>query len=633
MKFMKLGSKPDSFQTNGDEVRFVATELATDIIVNVGDVKFYLHKFPLLSKSSLLQKLVTTTNDEAHDEIDISDIPGGADAFEICAKFCYGMTVTLNAYNVIAARCAAEYLEMSEATEKGNLIYKIEVFLTSSIFRSWKDSIIVLQTAKSLLPWSEDLKLVTHCIDSIAVKASVEASKVDWSYTYNRRKLPGENGLDTDWNGVRKKQLVPKDWWVEDLCELELDFYKRVIVAIRAKGRVSGEVMGEALKAYTYRRFPGLGKGGAVEKGDIMRSGTLLETVVRLLPEEKGSVSCNFMLKLLRTANILECSMTCKRELAKRIGRQLEEASVQDLLMPAPAGEITVYDVDMVLSIVEEFVMQERYGANPKAAEEIQDFVDPVPALNGSKMAVAKLLDGYLAEIAKDKNLSLSKFLELAEMVPGDARPVHDGIYRAVDMYLKEHPDLSKSERKKLCCLMDCRKLSVDACSHAVQNERLPLRVVVQLLFFEQARASAASGGPDNSSGGSYGSSRSVATTNTTAEDNWDSAAHPTAKDLKSLRSMKLVNDGARGSESSSNGDANKNNGSEDKANAKVRGTTMPKKIFGKLLPNKGHGGGGGVVGCGGENNSSDTSGSPVSASREEHKSTPARNNTRRLVS
>ena len=33
---------------------------------------------------------------------------------------------------------------------------------------------------------------------------------------------------------------------------------------------------------------------------------------------------------------------------------------------------------------------------------------------------------------------------------------------------------------------MDCQKLSLEACTHAVQNERLPLRVVVQVLFFEQ---------------------------------------------------------------------------------------------------------------------------------------------------
>ena len=95
MKFMKLGSKPDSFQNDGDNIRYVATELATDIVVNVGNVKFYLHKFPLLSRSACFQKLITNANEENNDEVHIHDIPGGPAAFEICAKFCYGMTVTL----------------------------------------------------------------------------------------------------------------------------------------------------------------------------------------------------------------------------------------------------------------------------------------------------------------------------------------------------------------------------------------------------------------------------------------------------------------------------------------------------------------------------------------------------------
>ena len=33
---------------------------------------------------------------------------------------------------------------------------------------------------------------------------------------------------------------------------------------------------------------------------------------------------------------------------------------------------------------------------------------------------------------------------------------------------------------------MDCQKLSLEACTHAAQNERLPLRIIVQVLFFEQ---------------------------------------------------------------------------------------------------------------------------------------------------
>lgn len=47
---------------------------------------------------------------------------------------------------------------------------------------------------------------------------------------------------------------------------------------------------------------------------------------------------------------------------------------------------------------------------------------------------------------------------------------------------------LSEHERKRLCRVMDCQKLSIDACMHAAQNERLPLRVVVQVLFSEQVK-------------------------------------------------------------------------------------------------------------------------------------------------
>ena len=35
---------------------------------------------------------------------------------------------------------------------------------------------------------------------------------------------------------------------------------------------------------------------------------------------------------------------------------------------------------------------------------------------------------------------------------------------------------------------MDCQKLSQEACRHAAQNERLPVQVTVQVLYFEQMR-------------------------------------------------------------------------------------------------------------------------------------------------
>ncbi|KAL0760472.1 hypothetical protein Bca101_076622 [Brassica carinata] len=406
--------------------RYVASDLATDVVVNVVDVKFYLHKFPLLSKSARLQKLIAATVDEQSDaaEINIPDIPGGPPAFEMCAKFCYGMTVTLSAYNVVAARCAAEYLEMYESTESGNLVYKIEFFLSSSVLRSWKDSITVLQTTRTLHPWSEDVKKIDErCLESIASKAAAEPARVDWSYTYNRRKVSNDNG-------------VARDWWVEDLAELSIDLYKRVVSTIRRKGGVSPEVIGEALEVYAAKRIQ------IDDDDDVDEQRCLLETLVSLLPSEKQSVSCGFLIKLLKSSVSLE---DVRRKLSRRIGEKLEEASVDDLLIRASSeGCQTVYNIDIVETLIDEFITQ------TKKRDEL--VCSDMSVSDSSKSIVAKLMDGYLAEISRiEPNFSTSKFIAIAEKVSCFPRSSHDGVYRAIDMFLKEttRDKTSSSEKTK----------------------------------------------------------------------------------------------------------------------------------------------------------------------------------------
>ncbi|KAI8017342.1 BTB/POZ domain-containing protein NPY5 [Camellia lanceoleosa] len=78
---------------------------------------------------------------------------GGPTAFKICAKFCYGMTVTLNAYNVVTTHCAAEYLEMYRTVEKGNLITRLKFSLIQASFGVGKtrSSFFKLQMADLLI--------------------------------------------------------------------------------------------------------------------------------------------------------------------------------------------------------------------------------------------------------------------------------------------------------------------------------------------------------------------------------------------------------------------------------------------------------------------------------------------------
>jgi hypothetical protein len=57
---------------------------------------------------------------------------------------------------------------------------------------------------------------------------------------------------------------------------------------------------------------------------------------------------------------------------------------------------------------------------------------------------------------------------------------------------MQEHPDLSKADKKRLCQLIDCRKLLPEVRAQAISNDHMPLRTIVQLLFVEQERTTGA---------------------------------------------------------------------------------------------------------------------------------------------
>lgn len=61
-------------------------------------------------------------------------------------------------------------------------------------------------------------------------------------------------------------------------------------------------------------------------------------------------------------------------------------------------------------------------------------------------------------------------------------------IHLLIIIFWQAHPTITDLERKKVCSLMDCQKLSREACAHAAQNDRLPVQTVVQVLYYEQQR-------------------------------------------------------------------------------------------------------------------------------------------------
>ncbi|XP_030515587.2 BTB/POZ domain-containing protein At5g47800 isoform X1 [Rhodamnia argentea] len=475
MKYMKLGTRPDTFYTE-EATRTVTSDAPTDLILRINNINYHLHKsqFSLLPKCGLLQQLCPT--DDGETTIDLHDIPGGEEAFELCAKYCYGITINFSAYNFLPAFCAAKFLRMTEAVEKGNFVLKLEAFFHSCILEGWKDSIITLQTTNKLPEWSESLGITRVCIDSIVQKILTPPPKVTWSYTYTR---PGYD--------KKNRQSVPRDWWTEDISDLDIDLFCFIIIAVRSTNMLPSQLIGEALHVYASRWLPDptktrtIGSTASQPEEITVKNQRILEAIVSMIPAERGSLSINFLLRLLSLANCLGSSPLTKTELVRRSSQQLDEAKVGDLLFPSySTSDQHFYDMELVRSVLESFWVLWR--RQPPGSSEKGESTRSV-------RKVGKLIDSYLQVISKDVKMPVSKVVSLAECLPDIARPLHDDLYKAINIYLKEHPDLSKTDKKFLCRILDCQKLSPDVRAHAVKNERLPLRTVVQVLFFDQEKS------------------------------------------------------------------------------------------------------------------------------------------------
>ncbi|WOK92339.1 BTB/POZ domain-containing protein [Canna indica] len=196
-------------------------------------------------------------------------------------------------------------------------------------------------------------------------------------------------------------------------------------------------------------------------------------------------MSVSFLSMLLRASIFLETTVACRLDLEKRMGLQLGQAVLDDLLIPSFTFEgDTEFDIDTVHRILMNYLEHEIHG-NRTGYNTDDDYISP-PRSDMDR--VGRLMESYLAEIASDPNLTIARFISLAELVPQQARINEDGMYRAIDIYLKAHPSLTDMERKKICSLMDSQKLSREACAHAAQNDRLPVQTVVQVLYSEQQR-------------------------------------------------------------------------------------------------------------------------------------------------
>lgn len=272
----------------------------------------------LVAKSNYIRKLIIESEESDLTRIDLSDIPGGQEAFEKAAKFCYGVNFEITVHNVAALHCAAVFLQMTDEYCDGNLAGRTEGFLSEVALSSLSGAVVVLKSCFQLLPVAEDLDIVDRCVDAVGSKACNEAN------------FPSRS---------------PPNWWTEELALLDVDSFGKVIAAMKQR-RAKYLTIAGALITYTERALrelvrdqTGGGGGGRIrspESGDSdsetkMEQRELLQSIVPLFPSEKAAFPINFLCCLLRCAIYLRASSACKRELEKRISEILEHVTVDDL--------------------------------------------------------------------------------------------------------------------------------------------------------------------------------------------------------------------------------------------------------------------------------------------------------------
>lgn len=430
-------------------------DVPTDLVVRIAGSAFPLHKAVMVPKCGYIRKAVagaTRADPAATVEIELDGLPGGAEAFEKAARYCYGANFEISARNAAALLCAAAFLDMQPAD--GGLARRVEEFLMQSGLRTLPSAVAVLRSCEGpLLTAADELGVPRRAADAVALRIC---------------------------NEVLFPTRSPPDWWASELAALSPASFHRVVTALRCR-RAGPEVLVAAATAYAE-----LVLGADAD-------GALLETIVSVLPSaDDAPLPAEFLCRLLHAAVTAEASAKTCRDLELRVAAVLDQATAGDLLVVAfdSTGEHAT-NTDTLRRVIAKFVERESgAGRNRRASLSGASALDA-----GALQKVAKTVDEVAAEIATEESLPISKFVGVAGAVPKEARATHDCLYRAVDIYLKAHPSLDEIEREKVCSVMDTLKLSYTARLHASQNKRLPLQAVLSALYYDQLKLRSAGAG------------------------------------------------------------------------------------------------------------------------------------------
>lgn len=102
---------------------------------------------PQISKSQYFDENIPESATAGPTEMIIKDFPGGPGAFEMVAKYCYGIDIELTVDNIAYVYCASRVLRVSELEKL------TEAFMTEVVLRDPAKSAVVLKVATGIGAW------------------------------------------------------------------------------------------------------------------------------------------------------------------------------------------------------------------------------------------------------------------------------------------------------------------------------------------------------------------------------------------------------------------------------------------------------------------------------------------------
>ncbi|XP_021746018.1 BTB/POZ domain-containing protein At3g22104-like isoform X1 [Chenopodium quinoa] len=435
-----------------------------EIDVN-GEAVFMVDKKRISSYSGRLSHLFgKSASTGSNFKVIFHDFPGGAETFELVARFCYNNgSIEISPTNLSFLHSAAYFMEMSRSVSgTENLIELTEKALEEISYWTWPDLLLALKQNQNL---PEDVKtagVVQKCLDTLVGRLAVAAETSPCPSTSSPESFGFRISCDSRSTESLKTSCSRANWWFEDLSVLNQNMIELAVKSMVSRKLDHGTI-GRFLLHYQKLNFI------SAQSDEKCR---IIEMVVNnLCSLDHWSVPFKNLMGLLRILLNLNVSKCTRSRLEGIIGLRMDEATLDNLLVPSPQGMNYLYDVNLVLRLLKSFLG----GGLPKVS-------------NDRIVRVAHLLDSYLAEVAPDPCLRPSKFIALATALPDSSRDSYDEMYHAMDMYLEVHTDLTEEETFNICSALNYEKLSAEACVHLSKNAKFPSSSTVQALISQQTK-------------------------------------------------------------------------------------------------------------------------------------------------